>query len=801
MKMYFQRLFFVCALMMVACTEPNNPVLAGSTEIPNMSGGSVLCRRIESGAPIDYSSADKCFWTAEMWNRESGYRVHTGFDNGTNTSGIWYWTVKADEGRNVYADWTEEVSADYDSMALSKVIDKCNGSLCGYAVFERDTMFRLGTPHYVVSNSVSLKFSLAGKDSSGKFKSVDARSMQGICVEYYGDKIVMGLDFDDSLTAELDEDRFVVELPKHEFVENQKRNEVCYPWSSFTPVKYYTKNLKKVEDFVAHLIGFNFTMEASGKEYQKSYFNIVSLGRYSGEKPQTLRPAKKECNAVYVKDYFCECSYPDERLELEGQVKAAYDSYEMAMKIYNDTSYFMNNAAKKCIESLHGRAKSILLERSKNWEIPCDNPLPKTLVCDDGSFSESQEYADADVEFERKRNSAFEMELAAANAGYTQCKMLRDTLSDGRAIPDTCKSDKTVLYRNLISLVEPNGADTAAINEFGLRMDSLYKIDSISEAVRYCALHHRSNSLPYNNDGSHPIVKTMQCKSGNKYYTDEYKELLQVHGIDDVNDSLQIFEAFKKEYLSEKENYFNSCVESYGKNGCMFETGGGMCYLWDGTFTRVHTGYDNGSGTSGKWFYQTDSADGGKSHIVWDDGYVVKNWNDPKAFDSLLLDGRRLKGSIEYVRNEMTQNPYVNLGFWLAGENSKGGHDAVDISDKKGIGFVMDSDNENLYVQLDMGDSLNALVDGDLFTATYTRFHVVVDDSGKVESLWEGGLRDGSERLDWDDFKQAGFGRKMNLEDALKHVVGIRFHFENPYKDDVHVGTFDLSTIWFIEKN
>jgi hypothetical protein len=79
-------------------SESDNGRISGSSEEPNMftadgdtSVGeptpSVFCRRYaaQGALPSEYEG---CYWTGEMWNPTSGYRVRTGYDNGTNTSGI-----------------------------------------------------------------------------------------------------------------------------------------------------------------------------------------------------------------------------------------------------------------------------------------------------------------------------------------------------------------------------------------------------------------------------------------------------------------------------------------------------------------------------------------------------------------------------------------------------------------------------------------------------------------------------------------------------------------------------------------
>ena len=183
MKTNLNAFIFISALLLwTACSDQSNPS-AGTTELPNMGAGSVLCSRGNSSS--DSLNANNCYWSAEMWNRTSGYRVHTGFDNGSNTSGIWVWKAEGSNGREARIDWPGNATTDYDSMALADVIDKCHGSLCGTAVFE-DMTAKYRNRTFWSESKVSVEFSFAGKNSSGQFDVADGNMMQGLCIEYIG---------------------------------------------------------------------------------------------------------------------------------------------------------------------------------------------------------------------------------------------------------------------------------------------------------------------------------------------------------------------------------------------------------------------------------------------------------------------------------------------------------------------------------------------------------------------------------------------------------------------------------------
>ncbi len=134
-------LFALGALLFAACSD-NASQISGSTSVPNMGNNlmpksPVLCSVM--GVTDSLEAIEKgCIWSPEMWSRTSGYRVRTGFDNGTNTSGIWTWHVEQGYYNSVSIDWPGTATAEYDSMALADVIDKW---VVAYA--ERSYMNRL----------------------------------------------------------------------------------------------------------------------------------------------------------------------------------------------------------------------------------------------------------------------------------------------------------------------------------------------------------------------------------------------------------------------------------------------------------------------------------------------------------------------------------------------------------------------------------------------------------------------------------------------------------------------------------
>ena len=152
-------------LFAAACSDNDSPV-SGSTSIPNMSKSPVLCSVM--GVTDSLEALEKgCIWSPEMWGPTMGYRVRTGYDNGTNTSGIW--TVST-YPENAYVDmiWPGNATTEYDSMALADVIDKCGGSLCGKVLYKGKNSIPENEYHPNCRREVYFDFNLAGKDASGK---------------------------------------------------------------------------------------------------------------------------------------------------------------------------------------------------------------------------------------------------------------------------------------------------------------------------------------------------------------------------------------------------------------------------------------------------------------------------------------------------------------------------------------------------------------------------------------------------------------------------------------------------------
>ena len=391
-------------LFAAACSDNVSPI-SGSTSVPNMDNNlnipqsPVLCSVI--GVTDSLEAQEKgCIWSPEMWGPTTGYRVRTGYDNGTNTSGIW--TVSTFPENAVVMEWPGNATTEYDSMALADVIDKCGGSLCGKVLFKGENWIPGEEYHSNTENGVNFDFYLAGKDASGKFESADVRDMGGICVSYSGIFHTIQLIPDDSLAALMGGGKYSTFL----FSKTDSIVRACYPWDAFVlnfrewePGMVYPLR----EDVLAHLKGFRFVF---GKVYDQHdherEFEIVGISRYNTPRVSTnnLHPVQTDCEPVSVTGSFCECDFSEDRISIFKGFSIWSSFLTLEENLRND-NVVLSDPVKTCLDSTLEKWKPFLdkMFTEKMEEKPCDNPLPKKIMCSDGTESESVEYAEIMTEY------------------------------------------------------------------------------------------------------------------------------------------------------------------------------------------------------------------------------------------------------------------------------------------------------------------------------------------------------------------------------------------------------------------
>ena len=647
------------ALMFAACAEDNGFV--GTSTEPNTFVGPVPLEgqvRLCSVADMGNNSAH-CDWYAEMWNSESGNRVHTGFDNGTNTSGIWYFKLDSTDLLLPSVEWPAAVNGEYDSLAFSQVIQACDGGICGKANFtpEGDGLMYRGPEYgeWIKLPTVGVGFAMAGKDASGKFEAVDASVLDGLCVGYQVESSVgMVLEFDDSVKTLMGEAYYQVVLSPwisedvFAYTVHGERDE-CFAWSDFK-VAYNIDGLSaplpliSVEDAVKHLTGVKFEM-IGGRNYETEQFKISRIGRYVKTNKreflneENLSVVDETCVSPVVVENFCECNYVDSIAVHEGYRVGYKEAFEEAESKYSERDMKMN----LCVSNIRMKL-GLDVPASRTGHQPCDNAVSKLLQCSDGSYRYSTEFAQV-------------------------------------------KSSYDAIIQSVIS---------------ERKQDVLNQIDS-------CIT-------------NYPVAKPVY--------------------IEDVEDN------YDGDLWSALDSLPKVKTDKYAEDKSLFGSDAGRFY-WD-----------------------VDSAAGGKSVIEWPT--EIGNDFGGDALSTLVNECKGLCGTYKLERGSSNYNPYVDIGFYVAGHDSNGTALAADISNWGGICFSYQSKSEPLImdvypsVMLDLGDSLNQKLNMDL-PSVYTQvfFQPEYSNGGMQCYGWN------QFSVSWDNEYQ------ISGEEAAKHVVKVIVRFQS----------------------
>lgn len=183
---------------------------------------------------------------------------------------------------------------------------------------------------------------------------------------------------------------------------------------------------------------------------------------------------------------------------------------------------------------------------------------------------------------------------------------------------------------------------------------------------------------------------------------------------------------------------------------------------------------------AGKWFLDANPYDeGGKSTIQW--AVPVGDDEDSTSLLPVMNECGGLCGKFELNKGTLTYNPFVEVGFYVAGIDSNGVALSADVSNWTGI-CVMYSSSILGSLVLDLGDSLNQVLKYDVPSVTLSK-----------------SLSGTSKCFEWRKFKRAGWGAKVEgWEDenagemAAQHLAKVVFRFQD--KDGTK-GEFNIHAI------
>lgn len=183
---------------------------------------------------------------------------------------------------------------------------------------------------------------------------------------------------------------------------------------------------------------------------------------------------------------------------------------------------------------------------------------------------------------------------------------------------------------------------------------------------------------------------------------------------------------------------------------------------------------------AGKWFLDANPYDeGGKSTIQW--MVPIGDDEDSTSLLPVMNECGGLCGEFELNKGTLTYNPFVEVGFYVAGVDSNGSSLSADVSNWTGI-CVMYSSSILGSLVLDLGDSLNQVLKYDVPFVTLSK-----------------SLSGTSKCFEWRKFKRAGWGAKVEGWDdenagemAAQHLAKVVFRFQD--KDGTK-GEFNIHAI------
>jgi len=231
--------------------EPTSSAESSSSTLEGTSssaGPAVL--RVPEGALFRWVGAD------------DGSRAITGLDNGTETSGYWYWYNDIVDGGNSRIDWPVEEAEEGDM--LKPVIEACQG-LCGK--FTLDQSYSEEEPFVV------LGFNIAGTETfyGGSATPADISAWGGLCVAYSSTTdIELYLSYGDAKDAAMGYDFPSVTMP----ISTEGTVE-CYRWKQFSRGWGMDSHM---EELVKGAASVKFRIQ--GKSGTTGEFNIMSVGSY-----------------------------------------------------------------------------------------------------------------------------------------------------------------------------------------------------------------------------------------------------------------------------------------------------------------------------------------------------------------------------------------------------------------------------------------------------------------------------------------------------------------------------------------
>ena len=176
----------------------------------------------------------------------------------------------------------------------------------------------------------------------------------------------------------------------------------------------------------------------------------------------------------------------------------------------------------------------------------------------------------------------------------------------------------------------------------------------------------------------------------------------------------------------------------------------------------MDTRLDAGAGTSGYWFSYDDDGDGGDSKLVW--GGEMGNETSPYSLENIVIACNGVCGTAELRKGILTYNPFMGIGFYVAGDDPVALEPAA--ADASAWGGVCITYKSSIRPSLEMGlGDFNAVIG-------FANPSIQLDAATNEAAV---------KRIAWADFKQPAWYKgttKIDGPTAAKQLVSIKFKMQ-----------------------
>lgn len=709
------------------------------------------------------------------------YQIDTGLDNGTATSGYWYFfDDHKDKGESKIV-WPVSLVTEYSETALDNVIDECEG-ICGRAELNSGMM--------TFQPYVGVAFDVAGTKTAtgGPVERADATSWGGLCIAYTSD---MSLLLEISGGADLDS-AFADDLHGVNLKKSEKISSSCFEWSAFVQAGWGVANggvamtsmevastLASVRIKIQGRDGsYNFNIRAVGTyldkdDIEKFVSETITRDSIAAEEARQDSIAREKARQDSIAKELARLDSITRARALQkdddddsGKVtpsgkfvtwRGEEGAYVVNTGLDNGTNtsgywYVINDSAEGGKSAIDWNGISI--DEGLNNVIDECGGICGTAVLDVGQ-----------LQFERNPFMVLAFDVAGIDS--------EDDFKFGFA-PATDWGGLCVSYSSDVPMVvELSTPDDKVIAYDYHKYEFPKSATVLNKCAKWSDFEQASWGL-VNGGVSEEI----------EYIVNKLKTIRFKFQAEDGSYKFNIKAVGP--YTAKSEFPVGHDVpDDFGKKD---SSGKFVTWRGDEGIYSINTGLDNGTKTSGYWYFFNDHAQGGKSSI-----FDITRWDYTYDYymDDVIAVYDGVGGTAILKENSKGFDPYVGAAFNVAGNKTDDIFDEdlqllpatlADASDWGGLCITYTSETE---ATLEMG--FNAKGDS-----------AVAYDNPKINL--PKASKSTSKCAKWSEFKQSGFGVKnggvsISGEKAATKLASVRFKIQGKpgeYKFNIQaIGSYD----------